>query len=168
MLAQCALLTSCMLRTSALTILCKPCCYKFMSIDFLRVWFAKTDTWSDHIPDSTKLSNLCSERRVILLSAYLLLESHLYFFLSQTAGWEAGSCTAGSSSLIQWLKPELKSIPPWLRPFIWKSFGVGGPANSLPCRDSEPFGDDELLRYSLNNLSIICLAPKGKKNDRKL
>lgn len=161
-------LTSCMLRTSALTILCKPCSYKFMSIDFLRLRFAKSETWSDRIADSTKLSNLCSERRVILLSTYLLLESHLYFFPPWTTGWETGSRTAGSSSLIQGLKPELRLIPPWLRPFIWKSFGVGGPANSLPCRDSEPFGDDELLRYSLTNLSIICLPPKGKKNDRKV
>ena len=79
-----------MLGTSALTILCKPCCCKFMSIDFLRLRFAKTDTWSDHIPDSTKLSNLCSERRVILLSTYLLLESHLYFLSldSRLGGWQ--------------------------------------------------------------------------------
>lgn len=145
-----------------------PSVYKFMSIDFLWLRFAKTDTWSDHSPNSTKLSNLCSGRRVILLSTYLLLESNLYFFCPWTAGWEAGSRTAASSSLIQRLKPELKLIPLWLRPFIWKRFGVGGPANSLPCRDSEPFGDDELLRYSLTNLLIICLALKGKKNDRKL
>lgn len=158
-----------MLRPSAPTILCKPCCYKFMSIDFLRLRFAKTDTWSDHIPDSTKLSSLCSERRVILLSTYLSsLGITSVFFCPWTAGWEAGSCTAGSSSPTRGLKPELSLIPLWLRPFIWKGFGVGGPANSLPCRDSEPFGDDELLRYSLTNLFIICLAPKGKKNDRKL
>lgn len=87
-------LTSCMLGTSALTILCTPCCYKFMSIDFLRLRFAETDTWSDHSSDSTKLSNLCSERSVSLLSTYLLLESpsvFFFFFLSldsRLGGWQ--------------------------------------------------------------------------------
>lgn len=92
-------LTSCMLRTSALTILCKPCCYKFMSIDFLRLRFAKTDTWSDRIPNSTKLSNLCSDRRVILLSTYLLLESHLYFFVP---GQQAGRLAAALLEVPAW------------------------------------------------------------------
>lgn len=121
-------------------------------------------------PTTARNCQTCAVKEEFLSSPLIFSwNNHLYFFLCPwTAGWEAGSRTAGSSSLIQELKPELKLIPLWPRPFIWKSFGVGRPANSSPFRDSDSFGDDELLLYSLTNLLIICLAPKGKKNDRKL
>lgn len=113
---------SCMLRTSALTILCKPCCYKFLSIDFLRLRFAKNWHLVRPHPRKHKAVKLVQWKKSyspLHLSSLGITSGFFFvFFCPWTAGWEAGSRTAGSSILIQELRPELKLIPPWVRPFF--------------------------------------------------
>lgn len=80
-----------MLRTSALPIVCKRRCYKFMSIDFLRLRFARADAWCDHIPDSTELSKRVQWKKSYPSLHLSSLGITSVFFLSldsRLGGWQ--------------------------------------------------------------------------------
>lgn len=104
-------------------VLSQSFCFQYTSITVgyqqegrLGLGFAKTDVLFNHTLDSKKLRSLSGEVRVCLSPRVFFSfpqPPHLCCVCPWTAGWEAGSRSAGRFCLGSWLKPGTGFIQPW-------------------------------------------------------